>query len=169
VLVSSLGLPLWLLPLALALVGKRFFHLSLLSFVGGRGLGLCGLDPQRRSPPSVHIALCLLCFLVFSSLRQSTSFLFSNIFLAHALRVIEHDHAFEKVSMSIEVDAEAGQGDRGSSQGFLKFEIFLWICHKAFGFRRVVRLFSVEFVCLLWSVYKDRKVLALYLSRRQST
>jgi hypothetical protein len=36
------------------------------------GLGLCGLDP---SPPSVHIALCLLCFLVsFSSSRQSTSF-----------------------------------------------------------------------------------------------
>jgi hypothetical protein len=71
--------------------------------------------------------------------------------------------------MSIEVDAEAGQDDRGSSRGFLKFEVFLWICPKAFGFRHVVRLFSVEFVCLLSSVYKNRKVLALYLSRRQST
>jgi hypothetical protein len=46
--------------------------------------------------------------------------------------------------MSIEVDAEAGQDDRGSSQGFLKFEMFLWICDEAFGFRHVVRLFSVE-------------------------
>jgi hypothetical protein len=65
--------------------------------------------------------------------------------------------------MSIEVDADAGQNDRGSSRGFLKFEMFLWICHKAFSFRHVVRLFSVE------CTYKDRKVLALYLSRRKST
>jgi hypothetical protein len=48
----------------------------LLDFLGtwvAGGLGLCvGLGP---SPPSVHIALCLLCFLVsFSSSRQSTSF-----------------------------------------------------------------------------------------------
>jgi hypothetical protein len=46
------------------------------------GLGLCGLDLSvglGPSPPSVHIALCLLCFLVsFSSSRQSTSFV-SNI------------------------------------------------------------------------------------------
>jgi hypothetical protein len=46
--------------------------------------------------------------------------------------------------MSIEVDAEAGQDDRGSSRGFLQFEMFLWICQKAFGFRHVVRLSSVE-------------------------
>jgi hypothetical protein len=55
--------------------------------------------------------------------------------------------------MSIEVDAEAGQDDRGSSRGFLKFEMFLWICHRAFGFRHVVRLFSVEFVCFLLSSF----------------
>jgi hypothetical protein len=40
--------------------------------LGGLDLRGLGLDP---SPPSVHIALCLLCFLVsFSSSRQSTSF-----------------------------------------------------------------------------------------------
>jgi hypothetical protein len=43
------------------------------------GLGLCGLDLSvgsglGPSPPSVHIALCLLCFLVSFSSRQSTSF-----------------------------------------------------------------------------------------------
>jgi hypothetical protein len=42
------------------------------------GLGLCGLGLSvglDRSPPSVHIALCLLCFLVFffPSSRQPTS------------------------------------------------------------------------------------------------
>jgi anaerobic C4-dicarboxylate transporter len=46
--------------------------------LGLGGLGLCGLDLSvglDPSPPSVHIALCLLCFLVSSpSLRQSTSF-----------------------------------------------------------------------------------------------
>jgi hypothetical protein len=46
--------------------------------LGLGGLGLCGLDLSfglGPSPPSVHIALCLLCFLVsFSSSRQSTSF-----------------------------------------------------------------------------------------------
>jgi hypothetical protein len=44
-----------------------------LSGLGLSGLGFSvGLDP---SPPSVHIALCLLCFLVFffPSSRQSTS------------------------------------------------------------------------------------------------
>jgi hypothetical protein len=53
--------------------------------------------------------------------------------------------------------------------------MFLWICQKASDFRHVVRLSSVEFVrsflrsfvCLLSSVYKDRKVPAL--SSRQST
>jgi hypothetical protein len=48
--------------------------------------------------------------------------------------------------MCIEVDAEAGQDDRGSSRGFLWFSMFLWICQKAFGFRHVVRLSSIEFV-----------------------
>jgi hypothetical protein len=51
--------------------------------IGGLGLGsiglrgLCGLDLSvglGPSPPSVHIALCLLCFLVSFSSRQSTSF-----------------------------------------------------------------------------------------------
>jgi hypothetical protein len=42
------------------------------------GLGLCGLGLSvglDLSPPSEHIALCLLCFLVFffPSSRQSTS------------------------------------------------------------------------------------------------
>jgi hypothetical protein len=37
--------------------------------------------------------------------------------------------------------------------------MFLWICQKAFGFRHVR-----SFACLLSSVYKDRKVLALSLS-----
>jgi hypothetical protein len=67
---------LWCRPCGLGLVGLGLGGCGL----GGLGgLGLSGLDPQRRSPPSVHIALCLLCFLVFSSSRQSTSFLFSNI------------------------------------------------------------------------------------------
>jgi hypothetical protein len=71
------------------IVPRELIGINLLDFlgtwvVGGLGLGglglrgLCGLDLSvglGPSPPSVHIALCLLCFLVyFSSLRQSTSF-----------------------------------------------------------------------------------------------
>jgi hypothetical protein len=41
-------------------------QISWLSFVGGCGLGgLGGLDLSVGVGPSVHIALCLLCFLVF--------------------------------------------------------------------------------------------------------
>jgi hypothetical protein len=64
----------------LSLGGLSLGGLSL----GGLSLrGLCGLDLSvglGPSPPTVHIALCLLCFLVsFSSSRQSTSFVSNRV------------------------------------------------------------------------------------------
>jgi hypothetical protein len=54
-----------------------FLRMWVAGGLGTGGLGLCGLDLSvglGPSPPSVHIALCLLCFLVSFSSRQSTSF-----------------------------------------------------------------------------------------------
>jgi hypothetical protein len=69
--------------------------------------------------------------------------------------------------MSIEVDAEAGQDDRGSSRGVLKTEARDVSLDLSESLRlSSCRSFVRSFACLLLSVYKDRKVLALYLSRR---
>jgi hypothetical protein len=71
--------------------------------------------------------------------------------------VIYDDHVIGGGSIRIKVDADTRQDDRRSAPGFLLFEMFLSICLKAFRFRHVVR----SVICLLSSVYTDRKVPAL--------